>query len=189
MDNNTDYKTYYFVENIITTTLAIMFYILLFTSVPRIIYIYSSSDISFYKAIDEHIYEVKHFFDNEVEEEKIVFRKNIAYIVNNSKPFSGISISKYSNGQIKNYFTYENGSLNGKYLSYYNNGQIMIEAYYIDGVIKNRQKEYFNNGQIMHDYHYEDNKATCGTTYYYDGKISEDFPCKTKILIDKRINK
>lgn len=182
-------KTYYFIENIITTTIAIIFYILLFTSVPRIIYIYYSNDVSFYKAINEHIYEIKHFFYSEIDEENIIFRKDTAYIVNSSKPFTGVSVSKYSNGQIKNYFTYKNGLLNGKYLSYYNNGQIMIETYYVNGIIENKQIEYYNNGQIMHDYYYKDNQATCGTTYNYNGEITEYFPCKTTIIRDKRINK
>jgi antitoxin component YwqK of YwqJK toxin-antitoxin module len=89
-------------------------------------------------------------------------KNGVLYIINEEKPFTGIIIDNYENGDIKLKATYKEGKQNGESIGYHENGQISYKATYKDGKMDGeysfRQKDapivykaIFKDGKLEND--------------------------------------
>ena len=90
--------------------------------------------------------------EKEVDEGKIVFRNDLAYEVNSTKPFTGCELVRYKDGSGKD--CYKNGELSRMEM-YYNSGQLRelltIEAKDNGEVLRVIEKCFYPNGQSCRD--------------------------------------
>ena len=86
--------------------------------------------------------------EKEVDEGKIVFRNDLAYEVNSTKPFTGCELIKYTDGSGKD--CYMNGDLS-RVEMYYRNGQLRslntIKTQDNGPVLQTLEKCFYSNGQ------------------------------------------
>ncbi|MGL4567916.1 MAG: WG repeat-containing protein [Fusobacteriaceae bacterium] len=101
----------------------------------------------------------------EIDSSKLQNRNGIFYEVNQQKGFTGKAVSKYSNGQIKEEFSFKNGKPNGIFKVYYENGQLKEEGSYKDSKLNGSYKKYYENGHIS----YKD-----GVSFLLDGTLYSD---------------
>jgi len=106
----------------------------------------------------------------EVHESKLQTRNELKYIVNEEKPFTGIAIDTFENGQKSLEIHYEDGILNGKYTVFYENGQIKFEKNYLNNNIYGITKKYFENGIIESENNY-DGEGNCYVKEYYSNGV------------------
>jgi len=108
---------------------------------------------------------------------KVIERDRITYLIrpdgSSDEPFTGVVVSKYENGQLKQKVTYKNGKKDGPYKFYYENG--MLE---VDGVFKDEGRgwvfeSYNENGQLEQKGTFRDGKEN-GIFENYDenGQLS-----------------
>lgn len=87
------------------------------------------------------------FSDAYAKDINLVQRNGITYDIYANTPFSGTSLKSYgSSGVPKEFITYQDGLMNGRYETYYKNGQINIEATYLNGKLHGAFKKWFDNG-------------------------------------------
>lgn len=73
-------------------------------------------------------------------------------------PFTGKTISKYPDGQIKTNWTYINGKREGLGEGYYENGQLKEKGTYKDNRPEGLSEVYYENGQVKTKINFKDGK-------------------------------
>ena len=95
----------------------------------------------------------------------------------NRGEYSGIIVSYYDTGSIKNIESWERGEQSSKYAKWifnYENGQLQEERNYKKGS-KDKQTFYYQNGQIQEEGNYKrGSKDGKQTSYYENGEIKEE---------------
>ena len=84
-----------------------------------------------------------------------------------NKPFTGTSISHYSNQQKAALIQYVAGKKNGLYLKWYENGTVSFEANYISGKLNGASKTWWRNGQLRSVGTYENGIVHGTQTQWY----------------------
>ena len=114
------------------------------------------------------------------ESPKAQIRRNLFYLPNTQKPYSGENICVYlSNGQYYSQgdikeglrdgvwnFWYENGQIKSE--GYYENGQIRSEKHYKDGELDGVHTEWYENGQKESEANYKNNKLNGKFNVWYE---------------------
>ena len=67
--------------------------------------------------------------EKQIDESKLQIRNEIAYEVNQEKPFTGKVVKYYENSQKASEIYYTNGVQEGLFVEYYENGQIKTNKY------------------------------------------------------------
>ena len=71
--------------------------------------------------------------DATVDESQTVDRGGLTYEVNSQTPFTGYTITKFENGQIRQKIQYKDGKKDGPWVRYHKNGQLLSKETYKDG--------------------------------------------------------
>ena len=82
-------------------------------------------------------------------------RNGIAYLPNETEPFSGKATSYYENGQLELEANYKNGELHGLVRNWYENGQLKFEANYENGELHGLVRNWYENGQLEFEANYK----------------------------------
>ncbi len=106
---------------------------------------------------------------NEMDISKLKQKDDIFYYENESKPFSGKAVSKYSNNQTEIQEIYENGNLYER-KSYYENGSLQSEEKYQPSGNGTR-KEYYLNGKLKEELTFK-SKISDDIPYYLNGELN-----------------
>ena len=84
----------------------------------------------------------------------------------------GLNQEYYDNGQLRNEYYCEYGSINGLYTQYHENGQLMYQCNYYQGYINDYYIEYHDNGYIHIECEYiKGNKHGLYRKYHNNGNI------------------
>ena len=65
-----------------------------------------------------------------------------------NKPFTGVSISHYGNGQIAEKISFLNGQRNGKRQKWFESGLLSYQASYLEGFLDGKVKSWWQNGKL-----------------------------------------
>lgn len=65
--------------------------------------------------------------------EHLDFRNGLFYEVSFDVPYTGLYLTKYDNGQIKDKRTFKDGKYHGLSEEYYDNGQLKVKGTYLYG--------------------------------------------------------
>ena len=87
---------------------------------------------------------------SEVDHNLVQMRSGIAYLPNESEPFSGTATAYYPSGQKQLDASYKDGMPTGKKLEWYANGQIKTEQHY-SGEDIGRIRDWYENGEVSRD--------------------------------------
>ena len=87
---------------------------------------------------------------NEVDHNLVQDRSGLAYLPNESEPFTGKAVSSYPSGQQKKVSSYEKGKLTGISYEWYANGQLRTEQHF-SGEDKGRIRNWYENGEVARD--------------------------------------
>ena len=79
-------------------------------------------------------------------------RGGLKYEVNSQTPFTGYTIAKYSNGQIKEKIQYKHGKKHGPLVEYYDNGQLQSQGISKDGKMEGPWVSYNKDGTVDEEY-------------------------------------
>ena len=116
------------------------------------------------------------FSDAYAKDIKLVQRDGITYDFYANTPFSGTSLETYEpSGVPKEFTTYQDGLMHGRYETYYKNGQINAEATFLNGKPHGAFKKWFDDGDKEIE------------TTYKDGELHgpyKKFRFNSKIAID-----
>ena len=69
----------------------------------------------------------------EVTSDKIVYRDEVAYLVNTQKPFTGNVVDYHDNGQLQYSFSFKDGKVDGTPKEYSKNGRLLSTGAYKNG--------------------------------------------------------
>jgi antitoxin component YwqK of YwqJK toxin-antitoxin module len=86
----------------------------------------------------------------EVDHNLVQMRSGIAYLPNESEPFSGTATAYYPSGQKQIETSYKDGMPTAKKLEWYANGQIKTEQHY-SGEDIGRIRDWYENGEVSRD--------------------------------------
>ena len=103
-----------------------------------------------------------------VSTDQLVMRKELTYLKNSEKPFSGKVKDIFNNGQISYEGKYKSGLKSGSFITYYNNGQVKKQANFIKGNIKGKVEEFHKNGNVKSSYLVKDGAFSDGLFKVYD---------------------
>ncbi len=111
-----------------------------------------------------------------VDQSKLVARSGIVYLIESDgtseHPFSGDSVSYYTNGQLRSKASLKGGRANGPAMSYYENGQLSSQITFKDGKQEGSWTLYYENGQLSLKGNYIDGKEDgIWEKYREDGRI------------------
>lgn len=87
---------------------------------------------------------------SEVDYNLIQDRNGIAYLPNESEPFTGTAVASYPSGQQQIVVSYENGKPSGTTSEWYANGQIKTEQH-LSGEDEGRIRDWHENGEVARD--------------------------------------
>ena len=87
---------------------------------------------------------------SEVDHNIVQMRSGVAYLPNESEPFSGTATAYYPSGQKQLDVSYKDGMPTGKKLEWYANGQIKTEQHY-SGEDIGRIRDWYENGEVSRD--------------------------------------
>ena len=87
---------------------------------------------------------------SEVDYNLVQDRNGIAYLPNDSEPFTGKAVASYPSGQQKIVVSYENGKPSGTTSEWYANGQIKTEQHF-SGEAEGRVRDWHQNGEVARD--------------------------------------
>ena len=71
----------------------------------------------------------------------------LSYLPNEEKPFTGVAVKKYPNGEKKEEVTYKDGKWHGLWTFWYENGQKEMEYTFKDGEAHGLHTGWYSNGQ------------------------------------------
>ena len=92
-----------------------------------------------------------------VDRDQLEYRDGLRYF--EEKPFTGVAVSKYKNGQKHGEITYKGGKLYGLWTSWGENGQKWVELTYKDSKKDGPWVGYWDNGQLKSKGTYKDGKG------------------------------
>ena len=87
---------------------------------------------------------------SEVDYNLIQDRNGIAYLPNDSEPFTGTAVASYPSGQQQIVVSYENGKPSGISSEWYTNGQMRTEQHF-SGEDEGRIRDWYENGEVARD--------------------------------------
>jgi antitoxin component YwqK of YwqJK toxin-antitoxin module len=96
--------------------------------------------------------------------------KGIVKLKNSAKPYTGLVVDKYTNGQKRIETTYEDGKKNGPYTEWYFNGQKKEEGAYKEGREHGVWNGWHPNGQKKKEIHYGNGQSGNSIEFYMNGK-------------------
>ena len=99
-------------------------------------------------------------------------RDGLAYLPNETKPFTGVYIPTYPNQQKKAEINYKDGKQEGLLTSWYENGQKQAESNWKDGKREGLTTFWYENGRKA-EIHYKDGKEEGLTTWWYENGQKE----------------
>ena len=103
-------------------------------------------------------------------------------LYHNSKPFSGIAYSSYSNGNPYMEEEYKNGVRYGEKKIWYLNGKTKLKEEYINGFLDGDKTEWYENGNMRTKTSYKEGRET---GFYYEWFENG----KKKLEVDKSAHK
>lgn len=110
--------------------------------------------------------------EKEVVQKSLTERNGKVYEVNQEKPFTGLSFTKYSNEQFKEKGRYKKGLQSGLWEYFTKQGQLTKSIEYKNGKRNGESKEYTNKGAIRTEANYKkDNLHGKMITYYSNGQV------------------
>ena len=86
---------------------------------------------------------------SETDSSKLLQRLGIVYKINTMKPFTGISVEYYENGQIHLKKEYKDGQKNGLWEEYFANNQLMTTGSFTNGVMHGVWESFYENGNLF----------------------------------------
>ena len=92
----------------------------------------------------------------------------------------------YSNKQLRQIFTLENGKKNGLEKFYFENGQTRLIIPYKDDIENGTAREYYQNGKLKAEVNFLLGKRTYGKWYYENGNLHFDISYKDGFEHGKR---
>jgi antitoxin component YwqK of YwqJK toxin-antitoxin module len=102
----------------------------------------------------------------------LVDRQGIAYEVNTTTPFTGVSLSYHFNEQLKLRYNYKDGKFDGVQEDFFSNGQLETIRNFKEGFLEGLQEVYYKNGQLNNTGNFKDGKkAGLWESYFEDGQI------------------
>ena len=121
-----------------------------------------------------------------VDYEKLERRDGLWYF--EEKPFTGVAVMKYPNGQKRGEITWKDGKQDGLYTAWHENGQKMGEVTYKDGKLHGLGTGWYENGQKRGEGTFKDGKPHgLGTKWYENGQKKEERTHKDgKLISEKR---
>ena len=87
---------------------------------------------------------------SEVDYNLVQDRGGIAYLPNESEPFTGTAVASYPSGQRQIVVSYENGKPSGISSEWYANGQMKSEQHF-SGEDEGRIRDWYENGEVARD--------------------------------------
>ena len=87
---------------------------------------------------------------SEVDYNLVQDRGGIAYLPNESEPFTGTAVASYPSGQQQIVVSYENGKPSGISSEWYANGQMKSEQHF-SGEDEGRIRDWYENGEVARD--------------------------------------
>ena len=116
--------------------------------------------------------------------ETIQERNGLAYLPNETTPFTGTKIAAFPNGQKKSEINYKDGKPNGLMTMWLENGQKEAEINYKDGE-QNLLTTFFENGQKKSEGNFKDGKPNgLMTTWFENGQKEAEGNFKDGQLIN-----
>jgi antitoxin component YwqK of YwqJK toxin-antitoxin module len=105
----------------------------------------------------------------EVDEDLLQNRNDVYHLPNEEKPFTGVAVEKYENGQ--NFFeeTYKDGKQHGPYTEWHKNGQKWTEVKYKDGKLHGLMTKWYENGQKRSEGTWKDDELISAKEWDRDG--------------------
>jgi antitoxin component YwqK of YwqJK toxin-antitoxin module len=125
--------------------------------------------------------------DTEVDQNLVQIRGGIAYLPNESEPFSGKAGVYYPSGQQQLDVSYQDGLLSGKKLERYLNGQLKGEQIFEVGGSSGIHKLWYSNGQLKNEQHYSGGDVGRIRDWYENGEVSRDIRIVDGIFVGKNI--
>ena len=109
-------------------------------------------------------------FDRELNAEQLFEKKDSTYEVSSNKPFTGVSVEYYKNGQLKEKTFYRGGKENGPYQAHHESGKLMGRGTYKDGKLIGAFETFYENGRLWFKVLYDDGKQVSREMYHEDGQ-------------------
>lgn len=110
--------------------------------------------------------------EKEVDMSQKQIRNGVVYLVNEDKPYSGIIVKKYENGQIEIKERYKDGLPEGEQYFYHSNGQVSMKGTFKKGKVVGEATSYYEDGQIENKLMYKDGLLDGeAISYHPNGKV------------------
>ncbi len=115
-------------------------------------------------------------FTKTVSTDQLIFRKNLSYTINSTKPYSGNIEDTHENGQVSLKGKYEDGLKTGLFIKYYDNGQIKESSNFFMGTEEGKVQGFYKNGNIKFSYKMIDGKIDgLYKTFDKEGNLKVEF--------------
>ncbi|RDE62321.1 toxin-antitoxin system YwqK family antitoxin [Psychrilyobacter piezotolerans] len=116
-------------------------------------------------------------------------RNGLIYITNEKKPYTGILLKYYKNGQIKEKLNFEQGKYHGENISYYEDGQIKEKFNFEHDQLDGEMISYYKNGQVEARFNFKQGKQDGENfSYYKNGQVEMKLDFKQNQLDGKMIS-
>lgn len=116
-------------------------------------------------------------------------KDGLIYITNEGKPYTGILVTHYKNGQIREKLNFKQGKYDGKNFSYYENGQIKEKFNFKDDMLDGEVISYYEDGQIEAKFNFKQGKQEGENfSFYKNGQIEMKLDFKKGQLDGKMIS-
>ncbi len=107
--------------------------------------------------------------------EKLKGRDDLWYF--EGKPFTGITVEKYENGQKRGERTYKDGKVHGLYTFWYENGQKKEREYTLRfGKLHGLYTRWYRNGQKNWERTHKDGELISEKEWDEDGNLTREYP-------------
>ena len=108
----------------------------------------------------------------EVSKSELVLKPNIGLVYYQDKPFTGISILNYQNGNKAESVQYINGKRDGALKKWFETGLLSFQSYYVDGKLEKTSKSWWFNGNLRSESHFKNGIANgIQKQWYKSGEI------------------
>jgi antitoxin component YwqK of YwqJK toxin-antitoxin module len=100
--------------------------------------------------------------------ENLARKNGIAYEQGATLPFTGKAFLYFPNGDIKSFFVYKNGVMDGETKSWYSKDKLQIEGFITNGKQAGTWKVYFDNGKLKKQANYQNGKQNGEETFWFE---------------------
>ena len=115
---------------------------------------------------------------------KLELRDKKIYVIGEDKPYTGIFIDKYENGNLGKERRYKNGVLNGEVRTYDENGQLLLLNTYKNGQKNGPHRGYYDNGNLQTEAIYKNGKNDgVSRMYYENGQLWRESKYKNGVQV------